>query len=133
MKTYTTILAVVTVVMLFAADLNAQMPELEVTDAVLTNLTNAIASDNPMLSKSGALMAGKYEIVELVPVLIEELETETDVEMKAAYALALYEIREAAGLTAVVAEAMKAQDKTGGYTLHFISNAILDAAPVEAK
>ncbi|NWF90927.1 MAG: HEAT repeat domain-containing protein [Ignavibacteriaceae bacterium] len=84
---------------------NPYIAEKEYNDVKFTkfieNLSVAIQADNSGLRKSAIYLAGLYSLYEVVPVLVAQLENETDDDIKVLIALALYRMEDPVGIDAV--------------------------------
>jgi hypothetical protein len=94
-------LLVLTVLMTGAAQGQKPVPEKIFTKTEITNLVNALNSDNTGLMKSAVYMAGKYKVNEAVETLTEMLFDEKDPAVRLLIARSLYEIGDFDGMQAV--------------------------------
>lgn len=70
-------------------------------ELAIKNLIVGIKSENTGLMKSSVYFAGKYQLKETVPALIERLKCANDPNCKVLIALSLYMIGEEEGITAI--------------------------------
>jgi hypothetical protein len=71
------------------------------SNEAISNLEMGIKSENDGLKKSSIYFAGKYEVIEVVEVLMDELDNADDTAMKYLISVALYKIGEADGMAKV--------------------------------
>lgn len=76
------------------------------TEKHIKNLLSGMQSDNEGLKKSCIYYAGEYKLTEAVDVLIEELKTEDDPNIRMLISFSLFMIGEERGINAVYASAL---------------------------
>lgn len=85
-------------IFLFAVTVNHAQEERNVVltlgNDAIGNLKNAITSENPGLRKSGIYLAGKHTVKEVASTLLEQLNNESDPELKILIIRVLYIIDE---------------------------------------
>ncbi|MBU0473569.1 MAG: hypothetical protein KKF62_05355 [Bacteroidetes bacterium] len=93
-------IAIVTLMLLanatFAQEKSYQ--QLEQKDRIVKNLENGINSKNLGLKRSAIYLAGKYEVVEVVPELIKQFKENAESNIRYLIAIVLYKISDQNGL-----------------------------------
>jgi hypothetical protein len=85
--------------------------DMKFTEQGITNLETAIKSDNPGLKKSAIFMAGKYQVVELEDLLIDELKSQNNTEIKLLIANVLHKMYSEKGMMVLEDFAKDSSDK----------------------
>jgi HEAT repeat protein len=112
MKSVTTLVVLLVITLMSAADLYAQSSKYEnITVNSLETLKQGIRSDNPGLRKSSIYMAGLYKIDEAVETLMEQLDKEKNPGIRVLIALSLYNIGNRNGMDAVKDLSVNDSDK----------------------
>ena len=101
----------ITVIILFSSVYAQEISvQSKITENAKQNLLMGIQSDNNGLVRSCIYLAGKYNIVELVPVLIEKAKTEKSRNNRILIALSLSKMNTSEALDAVYELAMNDND-----------------------
>lgn len=112
MKSVTTLVVLLVITLMSAADLYAQSSKYEnITVNSLETLKQGIKSDNPGLRRSSIYMAGLYKIDEAVETLTEQLDKEKNPGIRVLIALSLYNIGNQNGMDAVKDLSVNDSDK----------------------